>query len=187
MATLAGRYTTKAAVAHNKPVAAMRGSSATRAAAAAAPHSRCHASAASASGPLLSGGCRAHRRAAGTALAGRSRRAVAPRADVNADAFGAPALRGAAALRAAARAPAPEAPSVRQFDFLVVGSGIAGLSYALKVAPYGKVAVVTKDAAAEGCTRYAQGGVCAVLDPLDSVEKHARDTIVAGAFLNDPK
>ncbi|GBF99735.1 L-aspartate oxidase [Raphidocelis subcapitata] len=112
-------------------------------------------------------------------------RAVAPRADVNADAFGAPAWRAAAA--AARPAPRAGGPAVRQFDFIVIGSGIAGLSYALKVAPYGKVAVITKDAAAEGCTRYAQGGVCAVLDPFDSVEKHVRDTIVAGAHLNDSK
>jgi L-aspartate oxidase len=114
----------------------------------------------------------------------RRRGAVAPRADVNADAFGGHALRAGAA---AAQAAAPAPPAVRQFDFVVVGSGIAGLSYALKVAPYGKVAVITKDAASEGCTRYAQGGVCAVLDPLDSIDKHVSDTMVAGAFLNDPK
>ena len=53
--------------------------------------------------------------------------------------------------------------------------------------PAGTVAIITKDAAAEGCTRYAQGGVCAVLDPLDSVDRHVHDTMVAGAFLNDPK
>jgi hypothetical protein len=114
----------------------------------------------------------------------RTAAGAAARADVNADAFGAPGWRAAAAGAHGRRGPQP---AVRQFDFLVIGSGIAGLSYALKVAPYGKVAVITKDGAAEGCTRYAQGGVCAVLDPLDSVEKHARDTMVAGAFLNDPK
>lgn len=75
----------------------------------------------------------------------------------------------------------------KQFDFLVIGSGIAGLTYAIKVAEYGSVAVITKDAASEGCTVYAQGGVCAVLDKMDSVKDHVQDTIVAGAFLNDPK
>ncbi len=76
---------------------------------------------------------------------------------------------------------------VQQFDFLVLGSGIAGLTYAIKTAQYGRVAIVTKDYAAEGCTQYAQGGVCAVLDQSDSVQDHINDTIVAGAFLNDSK
>jgi L-aspartate oxidase len=76
---------------------------------------------------------------------------------------------------------------VRQFDYLVLGSGIAGLSYALKVAEYGSVAIITKDYANEGCTQYAQGGVCAVLDAADSVDSHVEDTMIAGAFLNDRK
>lgn len=80
----------------------------------------------------------------------------------------------------------PRLPSVESVDFLVLGSGIAGLSYALAVAEHGRVAVVTKGPADEGCTRYAQGGICAVLDPLDSVEAHVRDTLRAGAWLNDP-
>lgn len=49
------------------------------------------------------------------------------------------------------------------------------------------MAIVTKAAAEEGCTTYAQGGVCAVLDPFDSVDKHVRDTMVAGAHLNIPE
>jgi L-aspartate oxidase len=47
------------------------------------------------------------------------------------------------------------------------------------------VAVVTKEGLSDGCTVYAQGGICAVLDPLDSVEQHSHDTLVAGDFLND--
>jgi len=54
------------------------------------------------------------------------------------------------------------------------------------VAEFGRVAVITKATADEGCTTYAQGGVCAVLDPLDSVAKHVQDTMVAGAHLNNP-
>jgi len=67
-----------------------------------------------------------------------------------------------------------------EVDFLVVGSGIAGLSYALKVAPYGKVCVLCKGEAAEGSTRYAQGGIAAVLYDSDSFDKHIQDTLVAG-------
>ena len=55
------------------------------------------------------------------------------------------------------------------------------------MAEYGRVALVTKAGAAEGCTAYAQGGICAVLDQQDSVEAHAHDTMVAGAWLNDRK
>ena len=70
-------------------------------------------------------------------------------------------------------------------DFLVIGSGISGLSYALEAAEYGKVAVVTKDVAYEGSTHYAQGGISAVIDPNDTAEEHARDTQIAGDFLCD--
>ena len=73
------------------------------------------------------------------------------------------------------------------YDFVVIGSGIAGLTYALRVAEHGSVAVVTKESLSEGCTVYAQGGVCAVLDPLDSVQDHVQDTMVAGNFLNDER
>lgn len=71
------------------------------------------------------------------------------------------------------------------FDFLVVGSGIAGLSYALKVAEYGKVAVLTKSEPRETATRYAQGGIAGVMYAPDSYEKHIQDTLKAGCYLND--
>src|SRR5256885_6115209 len=72
---------------------------------------------------------------------------------------------------------------MKQFDFLILGSGIAGLSFALKVAPYGRVAIVTKKDRAESNTNYAQGGIAAVTSKEDSVELHVRDTLEAGAGL----
>jgi L-aspartate oxidase len=75
----------------------------------------------------------------------------------------------------------------RKVDFLVIGTGIAGLSYALKVAPYGKVCIVTKSEARESATRYAQGGIAAVMYTPDTYEKHIKDTMVAGDELSDPE
>ena len=72
-----------------------------------------------------------------------------------------------------------------EVDFLVVGSGIAGLSFALKVAPYGKVCVLSKGEAAEGSTRYAQGGIAAVMYDSDSFDKHIQDTLIAGDGICD--
>ena len=73
---------------------------------------------------------------------------------------------------------------MRQTDFLVIGTGIAGLTYALKVAqkfPEKKVLVMTKAAADETNTKYAQGGVAVVNDlEKDSFEKHIEDTLIAG-------
>jgi L-aspartate oxidase len=71
----------------------------------------------------------------------------------------------------------------RSVEILVIGSGIAGLSFALKAAVHGRVALVTKKQRAASNTNYAQGGIAAVMSGDDSVELHARDTIVAGAGL----
>jgi L-aspartate oxidase len=71
------------------------------------------------------------------------------------------------------------------FDFVVIGSGVAGLRYALEVSKHGSVAIITKAEPHESNTNYAQGGVSAVLCPSDSVESHMKDTIVAGAYLCD--
>jgi len=72
-----------------------------------------------------------------------------------------------------------------KIDFLVLGSGAAGLSFAIQVAEFGTVAVVTKDQASESNTQYAQGGIAAVMDVTDSIENHVRDTLDAGAGLCD--
>ncbi len=71
----------------------------------------------------------------------------------------------------------------QRYDFLVIGSGIAGLAIALKASKFGKVCVVTKNCIDETNTRYAQGGIAAVTYQPDSFEKHVQDTIVAGAGL----
>src|SRR5436190_96676 len=71
----------------------------------------------------------------------------------------------------------------KHFDYLVLGSGIAGLSFALKAAQRGRVAIITKKDRAESNTNYAQGGIAAVTSKEDSVELHVRDTLQAGAGL----
>ena len=69
----------------------------------------------------------------------------------------------------------------QRFDFLVLGGGVAGLSFALQAARHGSVAVLTKRERYEGNTQYAQGGIASVLEPTDSFESHVQDTLVAGA------
>ncbi len=73
------------------------------------------------------------------------------------------------------------------FDVLVIGSGAAGLTAALNLAETRKVAVIAKGALGEGATGWAQGGIAAVLEEGDSFEAHVRDTMTAGAGLNDEK
>ena len=68
----------------------------------------------------------------------------------------------------------------KEFDFLVIGSGVAGLTFALKVADYGSVAVVTKSELLNTNTSLAQGGIAAVIYEPDNFEKHIEDTYVAG-------
>ena len=65
-------------------------------------------------------------------------------------------------------------------DFLVLGGGVAGLTFALEAASHGSVLVVTKRQRSEGTTQYAQGGIAAVLGPDDDFDAHVEDTLVAG-------
>ncbi len=74
---------------------------------------------------------------------------------------------------------------MKEYDFVVIGSGIAGLSFALKASRHGSVAVITKRKGADSNTAWAQGGVACVTSSEDSFELHVRDTLEAGAGLCD--
>jgi len=69
---------------------------------------------------------------------------------------------------------------IRKFDFLVIGSGIAGISFALKASKHGKVALLCKSTLEETNTSYAQGGIASVTHAPDTFEQHIQDTLVAG-------
>src|SRR5574344_2980011 len=75
----------------------------------------------------------------------------------------------------------------KKVDFLVIGSGVAGLCFALKAANYGKVCIVTKAKVDDSSTKYAQGGIAAVMYHPDTYEKHIEDTLIAGAGICDEK
>jgi len=74
---------------------------------------------------------------------------------------------------------------MKEYDFVVIGSGIAGLTFALKAAKHGSVAVITKRKGADSNTAWAQGGIACVISDEDSFELHVRDTLEAGAGLCD--
>lgn len=73
------------------------------------------------------------------------------------------------------------------FDYVVVGSGIAGLMSAIQLSRFGRVCVLTKKDSAESNTNYAQGGIACVMNSEDSFEEHVRDTLIAGDGLCDEK
>ena len=78
---------------------------------------------------------------------------------------------------------------IKKFDFLIIGSGVAGMSYALKVANAGKgkVALICKTSLEEANTAKAQGGIASVTNLLvDNFEKHIEDTMIAGDYISDP-
>jgi L-aspartate oxidase len=77
--------------------------------------------------------------------------------------------------------------AANSFDVLIIGSGAAGLSLALRLPTSTRIAILAKSRLEEGSTLYAQGGISAVMDPSDSFESHIADTLDAGAGLNKPE
>src|SRR4051812_2245100 len=74
-----------------------------------------------------------------------------------------------------------------RYDYLVIGSGLAGLTFALRASAHGTVCVLTKDEVSESNTRFAQGGIAAAVGEADSWALHESDTLQAGAGLCDPE
>jgi len=75
----------------------------------------------------------------------------------------------------------------RECDILVIGSGVAGLTFALEAARYAKVTVITKRSRTDSATNWAQGGIAAVLDPADSFDAHVADTLATGGGIAHPE
>ena len=78
-------------------------------------------------------------------------------------------------------------PAMIKTNFLVIGSGISGLNFALQAAKKGKVLLVTKKKIIDSSTNFAQGGIAAILDKTDNIEQHVKDTLSAGAYHNNKK
>ena len=74
---------------------------------------------------------------------------------------------------------------MQNFDVLIIGSGLAGQSSALRLAEHCRVALISKRSLEDSASGWAQGGIAAVLDSRDSIEAHVQDTLIAGAWLND--
>ena len=84
------------------------------------------------------------------------------------------------------RSYARSSDSVRYYDVIVIGAGVAGIAFALRLPPHLRLAILTKSALGESNTRYAQGGLAAAIGPDDSTDAHYADTMTAGAGLCDP-